>query len=439
MKKFAIILVCLTAALILIRSTSAQTAVSRWPFFMEVTAGSGTPGFYSLTLPPQVFDKARDDLADLRLWDAKGNEIPYALWIRKEVDEQQEVTGRLFNQVTKGTAASEVSVDLGAEGIEHNEVEIETGGTNFRRRVEIEGSDNATDWKSLKSDQVIFSFESQNRSVQSNRVNYPTSRYRYLRVRVFADELSDKRAPVIANVRAIAARREEGERVSWALAAPDIELLRYQGVPASAWTLDLGARAPCDRLQVEVNADSFSRPFQVEAFDDPENVRLIASGELTRRVGEERKPLLIPFDREENLRKLRLVVTDYSNQTLPISSFAAEAPARQLVFELRDPSNGPLRLFFGNPKATPTHYDFEKELSARLKTTPFRSDAGAAIANPEFKPEPLPLTERVPWLIYVVLFASSVALALVLLSLARATRRMAPTSSGPPGVETERV
>jgi hypothetical protein len=40
-------------------------------------------------------------------------------------------------------------------------------------------------------------------------------------------------------------------------------------------------------------------------------------------------------------------------------------------------------------------------------------------ANREYKPEPKPLTERAPWLIYVVLAVSSVALAFVLLSLAR--------------------
>ena len=421
MKKLAIItFICMTFALGLIISAAAQTSMSSWRFFMDVNAGA--PGFYSLTVPLDVFDKSREDLADLRLLDASGQEIPYALWIRKEVDEQSEVSGRLFNQAMKGTA-SEVSVDLGADSVEHNEVEIETVGTNFRRRVEVEGSDNGKDWRGLNSGAVIFGFGSENRSVQSNRVEYPTSRYRYLRVRVFADELADKQAPVISTVRAIAAVRQKGERVSWPLATPAYQLLRYQGVPASEWTIDLGTRVPCDRIQMEVQADSFSRPYHLEAIDDPQNVRLIASGELRRRVGEEPKPLEIAFEREEQLRKLRLVVDDYSNQTLPIGSFTAQAPARQIIFELKQASPQPMRLYFGNANATPTHYDFEKDLSARLTTAPNRIDTGIAAQNPEYKPAPLPLTERIPWLIYLVLFASSAALAVVLLSLARSTMR----------------
>jgi len=226
--------------------------------------------------------------------------------------------------------------------------------------------------------------------------------------------------------------------VSWRLAMPDDQLLRSHGVPASEWTIDLGARVPCDRILIEVHADSFSRPYQLEAVDDPQNVRLIASGELKRRVGEEAKPLEIAFDQEEHLRRLRLVVDDYSNQTLPIASFIAQAPARQLVFELKQPSVQPLRLYFGNANATPTRYDFEKDLPARLTASPTRSEARPAVQNPEYKPEPLPLTERIPWLIYLVLFASSAALALVLLSLARSTMRTADGSGNQTGESNSR-
>lgn len=72
---------------------------------------------------------------------------------------------------------------------------------------------------------------------------------------------------------------------------------------------------------------------------------------------------------------------------------------------------------------TSPHYDFEKELPAKLSTEPTRSEATAASNNPDYKPEPLPLTERIPWLIYVVLAASSIALALILISLARTAVR----------------
>jgi hypothetical protein len=198
-------------------------------------------------------------------------------------------------------------------------------------------------------------------------------------------------------------------------------LLRNQGALASAWAIDLGARVPCDRIALEVDDESFSRPFQLEAVDDPQNIRLVASGELTRHSGEARRPLVITFDQEEQVRKLRLLITDYSNQTLTISSIQPAAPARQLVFELKEAAGQPLRLYFGDLKASPPHYDFEKDLPARLSTEPIRSEVGVVAGNADYRPEPLPLTERLPWLIYIVLAASSLALAMILISLLRTT------------------
>ena len=439
MKKFAsiFVLIFVTASTLpSIIPVFAQAAMASWALYVEVTPRSGAPGFFDLVLPLQVMDKSREDLADLRLYDAKGKEIPYALRIRRDVDDTRAVGGRLFNQANVGTKASEVSVDLGENPGEHNEVEIETAGTNFRRRVDVEGSDSGKEWKTLKTGDVIFGFESQNKAVQSNRVSYPTSRYRYLRVRVFADELTDKQAPNITSVRVSMTLRQKGELASWNVAVPSYQLLRNQGAPASAWTLDLGGRVPCDRLTLEIDAASFSRPFQVEVVDDPQNIRLVSSGELTRRIGEQRAPTVIIFDQEVHARKLRLLVTDYSNETLPISSITAGAPARQLVFELKEPSTQPLRLFFGNAKATEPHYDFEKDLPARLSTTPVRAEVGAVASNPDYKPEPLPLTERIPWLIHIVLAASSLALALILINLARTTLRTAPQKTEESSAET---
>ena len=99
-----------------------------------------------------------------------------------------------------------------------------------------------------------------------------------------------------------------------------------------------------------------------------------------------------------------------------------------MVFELENPTSQPLRLFFGNAKANAPHYDFEKDLPAKLSSPNragpvLQSQLGTILKNPDYTPEPLPLTERVPWLIYLVLAASSIALGLILISLAKATLR----------------
>ena len=427
MKLVGLLLLVTVAASALVFSVSAQTSLSLWPYYVEVTPERNDAGVYDLVVPLPVMDKARPDLADLRLFDSNNREIPYGIRVRREVDEKREIPVRLFNAGLAGPSASEVSVDLGESPGEHNEIDIETRGTNFRRQVVVEGSDSGREWRTLNGDAVIFSFTSQNTVAESQRVTYPTSRYRYLRVKVSRDQLTDDETPTVTNVKVLMAVREKGSLSTWSVYVPSYQLLRNQGAHASAWLLDLGARAPCDRLTLEISDESFSRPFQVEAVDDDQNVRLVASGDLTRHAGEEPKPLVIVFNQEENVRKLRLQITDYSNPTLNIQTIEASAPARQLVFELKEQPSQPLRLFFGNASVTAPHYDFEKEISARLVKEPIHAGLGDVVANREYKPEPLPLTERIPWLIYVVLAASSIALGFILFSLARTATKLNPT------------
>lgn len=426
MKRACLLLFILVTATVLVFSVSAQTSLSQWPHYVEVTPEKSEPGLYQVALPTWVMDKARPDLGDLRLFDSNNREIPYGIRIRREIDEKREIPVRLFNAGFAGPEMSEVSLDLGENHGEHNEIEIETRGENFRRQVVIEGSDSGREWRTLNNDGVLFSFASQNAVAESKRVSYPTSRYRYLRVRVSSDQLTDSEAPQVTNVKVTMAVREKGWRAAWSVPVPSYQLLRNQGAHASAWIIDLGARTPCDQLSLEIADDSFSRPFQVEAIDNDQNVRVVARGDLTRHAGDEPK-LVIVLNQEENVRQFRLQITDYSNPTLDIKSIEASAPARELVFELKEPQSEPLRLFVGNANVTAPHYDFENELRARLAAKqPINSAITVLLANREYKPEPLPLTERVPWLIYLVLAASSIALGFVLFSLARTATRLKP-------------
>ena len=413
------------AALVFAVSVYAQTSLSLWPYYVEVRPHQSTPGLYEVTVPLEVMDRARADLADLRIYDGANREVPYAVRVRREVNERREINVRLFNYALADSAISEVSIDLGENPGEHNEVEIDTDGSNFRRRVEVQGSDSGSEWRTLTSDGILFSFSAQNSAAESTRVGYPASRYRYLRLRVHRDPVADKEAPRILGVKVRMTVREEGVLSAWHVVVPSYQLQRNQGAHASLWTIDLGARAPCDRLKLFIEEPSFSRPFQVEAIDDPQNVRLLATGELRRHVGDDpRRPLEITFNEEQVVRKVRLQITDYSNPTLNILAIEAGAPARQILFELKEAPSQPLRLFFGNAKVDAPHYDFEKQLPLRISATPVQTSLSEVLPNREYEPEPLPLTERAPWLIYIVLAASSIALGFVLFSLARTATRL---------------
>lgn len=80
----------------------------------------------------ETLDKSRTDHADLRLYDAAGREIPYALRIRREIQTTEAFQAREFDRGTEG---------------------------------------------------VVFRFSSMGRTAEQKGVAYPVSRYRYLRIR----------------------------------------------------------------------------------------------------------------------------------------------------------------------------------------------------------------------------------------------------------------
>jgi len=407
----------------------ARTAesVSAWRFFAEVhlVAAEDEP-LIDFVLPPSVFDAARVDLADLRLYDAQLRDVPYALRVRSQVDTTEAVAAKEFNRVPGPSGTSQLALDLGEQPIEHNEVEIQTPGRNFRRRVLLEGSDDGEAWSKLAQRDLVH-FPSGEKAFIDKTLSYTPSRYRYLRMTLSRDPQNDTEAIEIGTV--IVRRRVKipGELDVRAVAVSERKPVRAEGGPGSSWVIDLqGKDVPVDRLLVTVADEAFVRNYSIEASGPAEaNERFwwVTNGVWQRRAGEPQRDLVAEFGQEIRAARLRLVVTDNRNPALRLESVRAAAPARVIIARQTEAATGPWRLYFGNPKAEAPNYDFARNLPPRIAPRPDRLRLGPRQENPAYQPEPLPLTERLPWLIYVLLSAAVAVLALLIVNLARASIR----------------
>jgi hypothetical protein len=394
-----------------------------WAFVTEIELSDDDDSpLCDFVLGPSVFDKSRLDLGDLRLYDAAGDEVPYALRVRRTQAERQSIAAREFNRTPGPDGSREVSLDLGDNPPQHNEIEVTTPGTRYRRPVQIEGSADNSEWRVLVERGYVYRFEHGRDTLHVRRLSYPDSRFRYLRVRVFQDPEVDRDPVDLGEVKAYRTVDVPGELLHTPVTVGAREASPGDGGPGSAWILDLGAtNVQCDALHVHVSDPEFVRNYRVESLPPPGTVRrmnpTIASGEWIRRAGEPVVPLEARFG-EQPVARLRLIVTDNRNPPLTIERAEAVGPARQIVFA-RSGVESPLRLYFGNPKAEPPNYDFARQLPIRLDPAPVRLTHAARESNPEYVPPPKPLSERWPWLIYVVLSAAALVLTGLLLQLAR--------------------
>ena len=82
-------------------ASPAGEPLTAWEWMQNVSllAQQGASPFVDFILTPSVFDRARVDLNDLRLYDARNREIPFKMEVRRGADRQAALTARSFNQV----------------------------------------------------------------------------------------------------------------------------------------------------------------------------------------------------------------------------------------------------------------------------------------------------------------------------------------------------
>ncbi len=417
--------------------SAVAESLAAWKYFQEVPiAEEGDARLFDFILTPDTFSHARTDLADLRLYDTSGREVPYALRVRRPEDSTVAAKAAPFNQVENADGSSQISLDLGEEQIEHNEVDVKTPGTGFRRHVLVEGSGDREEWKKV-AEQDIVRFRAESKEFVDQTIAYNTCRYRYVRITVHADPQKDRGVVKISEVVVRRRVKMPGEFDTRGVSIGKRDPVRADGGDGSAWVIDLGGEnVPCDRIMVEIADSEFHRNYHIEAAGRPNSGKpfeTVGRGVWQRRAGEKKTDMVARFN-DVRAARLKLVVTDGRNAPLQIRSVKVAAPVRAIIVERKAELASPIRLYFGNPKAEAPNYDFARNLPNPLDSSPARLVVGGRQANPAYMPEPLPLTERLPWLIYIVLGAAVAVLLALIASLARAAiavndARQAPASS----------
>ncbi|MFM7073284.1 MAG: hypothetical protein ACKO38_15970 [Planctomycetota bacterium] len=469
----------------------------RWEFFQVVQPEAdpepnGGGGYLATRLPQEVFAAARLDLADLRLVDARGEEVPYQLRVMRADASEATLEARRFNESLVDGKVFEVALDLGDSPREHNELEIATEGASFRRLVELEGGDDGKTWRFVTRRHLVRypNDRVNSQPLDNRRVPYPASRFRYLRLRIHPDPLVDaprgdstpsgaasEAAPQATSgvapgspagvassgvagatdgtgaaaakpsfeIQSITVKSRVDipeELVVWNVHQQSREPVRARNTVSSAWSLDLLAqRLPVDRLRVTLADTELARDYVVETAGPLRSdigFSEVGSGTLSRRPGEPLAPLEVVFG-ERQAARVRLITLDFANRPPQIEHIEALAPARDVIFPATALAHQPLSLYYGNPKADAPNYDFARNLPAKLAKPPEACELSPRSSNPDYEPEPQPLTERAPWLIYVVLGVSSMVVAVVLADIGRkaieahdaaGTSSTAPQASG---------
>ena len=382
MKRFAeglSILALLAAFTACAGHSTVETA--KWRYFAPIQSrGPLQSGLVEIDLPLAVFDLAQDDLSDLRILKGgqSGLEMPYVLSVTKGKVRRERIPARPYHWLSLPGQDSAVTVDFGKKVLKDG-IEIVTSGLNFKREVQIEGSDNGTGWDVIR----VGAFLLRNRDFRYDRrlVRLQKNDNRYLRITVF----QDPEAPQMIEIEGVSALRELSEPPSTE-PVPVVEALVTEKPPETEIVLDLQYRnIPLHEMRLNFKESNFFRTIRIAGTNTVEETGNAAQAN----PAQSQKASPGPWNhiistaifrytsggaideavdinlKSARCRFLRILVENIGEPPLTFESASVKRLATRLSFLARD--EGTYSFFLGNPEAARPEHDLTDSAVAGLR------------------------------------------------------------------------
>lgn len=364
-------------------------AVEVWRFVKTVqTPALGREEVVAVILDPEVYAATRADLADLRLRDRHGREVPYLLEKRfrtrtEPVDRQVVATTVALKELAQNRI--EVIMDLAEGTAAPAFLALDTPLRDFEKRISVYGRRHGGSWTQLVEHHPVFDY-SRHMDVRNVRVPLPGIRYDTYRIEIdnvtdvtesaFVELARERQSDgtTLDSVQTVLQRRNFRidqirfyARVAQTRERQEMEVpytVRIETVDRDAnrgqtEILLRAARQPLCGFRLETPSRNFNRAVQVHVRAVQGGIERwveIGSGRIRnlsfRTVSEEHLTVGFPQRRQD---EYRLLIMDHDNPPLEITGLEGVGKVYQLVF-LAEPDRE-YRLHFGNDRAPAPVYD----------------------------------------------------------------------------------
>lgn len=361
--------------------------------FRYVRTLDAPTGLASFEPDGPLFEHSKLELADLRIIDSAGRQVPWRTLPAASSGLPRPVLV-LNTGMRDGKAVA--LLDLGPSPAIHDQVVLDIPESGFVGRVEVRGSDRRRGPFTFLSTTVIYDIAGAP-PARSTTAVYPASDFRYLSVSVSdVDSIAGAvvpagRPPRIAflerSFRSLSVRSHMGETI------------------ASA---DLGFRnVPVDQLRVRASTRLYDRSISIEGSNTGDNWVLLARGRVFR-LGKSVETT-VPLDGRH--RYLRLTIEN--GDDAPLEGLSVEGWARPRTILVNEGFRPVYRLFYGNPGLGAPEYDFaEAPIDSMDVADAVGTLLGGEALNPKWEPpeDTRSFTARHPAVLPAVLALAAVVL-----------------------------
>lgn len=406
-------------------SDLVQKQKSDWQYYKNFSFRNNLPSgapLIKVVLDQEILSKSKEGLGDLRITDSAGRDVPYKLIVERSIFTQENIYPIvvLDNSYSIDGGYNVFIVDFGqARHLDtSNSLNIITSSENFKRTVEVSGSDDMLSWNLLRENGYIYDYTDKmgNFKAQNTAVSYPENAFRYIRVKIFKG--NDDFPLTITGAQVSQIKKSENKEMVF---KPLYSVKENSAKKTTEVVVDLGKKGwPTSNIILESPNENFNRGTAVYESSDKNNWRRVGQGYIFNY----NTPKFIGANLEIgyleiNERYLKLEILNGDDRPIAITGLSAKTILRSIVFQREQIySLDDYVLYYGNPKANFPEYDFEKVFPYLDTGIYFDAVLSAEQVNPYYakEAEPLPpLSERIPYLVPAALVLSIMVMALIIL------------------------
>jgi hypothetical protein len=355
-----------------------------WQYSRSVTVTGG--GLATFVCPRSLYDHAGSKLADLRLINGEGQEVPFALQRHPPRTVMAWREAKFLKPPPAEGASIEVTLDTGEQNRLHNLLSLEIPEPDFLAHVELSASDVPdNDWHLLRSDSPIYRYRPD--GMEGNlTVSYSENYSRYLKVKLVSapvGRVPNQAPPSFGkplHLLRCQVTYDDALQPDWSEYSP-VFLNEASSTPMQSW---FRADAQIDSLPVRgirvttTNRD-FHRALKIAVSNDGQNWSVIAAGDIYSTGGEEPAEKLIQETPESGGRYWRVMFYDNGEPPLTVSRIVLLGTPFHVVFQAKP--NTQYHLLYGNGKVAPAEYEIGRVLAANAFQTATKAVVGEEETN----------------------------------------------------------
>jgi hypothetical protein len=390
----------LAAFAALAADTPLPAAWKHWHYSRAIElAPTGVEQLAGVVAPPDLYAHTGTGLADLRVIDDRGTEIPYVIFQRLGRSKSSALSTTLRENSFSAGAFTQLVLDAGAHAPFHNAVRIEASATDCIEWVQVEASDDGHLWRVVQERAPIFRFL-KNAHEGTQVVRYSENNAQYLRVRI----LDGENRFLVTGAEILHQTMEPAELVPLEIA---MIAEAKQAAGRSVWSAELGAAVPLvTEVRFDVNAPpEFIRSVDISSSADGKDWGNGRNVEIYRyrRDGAQLEELAVTVSNGwAQLRFLRVEIVNGNDTPLDVAAPKLYITPQHIVFE-QQPGRS-YRLIYGQERTEGAQYDLGRRVNAALRAAAVAGQLGPEEVNAGWA-DPRPWTETHDiflWLVMLV-------------------------------------